>query len=171
MTEGFYKKESFRDYLARAEPNMFFMLGGLTERDFFDKPPYRLHKRSKETLAVFFEQGNCHSCELLHTGPLTKKEILKELNKMDVVQLDMWSDTRVVTPRGKNTTAKQWAEDLNLFHAPTILFFDKSGREIIRTDSVVEFYRLWGVIDYMNKKGFITEPNYQEWRLKDRKIK
>ena len=169
VTEGFYKTETFRDYIARAEPGLFFMLGGLIERDFFKKPPYKLDSKNTKTLAVFFEQGNCHSCDLLHTGPLSKDTILKALNKMDVIQLDMWSDTKVVTPKGKNTTAKKWASDLELFNAPTILFFDESGNEIIRIDSVVEFYRLAGVLDYMNRRGFKTH-DYQAWRLSDRKI-
>lgn len=170
VTEGFYKTESFRDYIARAEPDLFFMLGGLIERDFFNKPPYMLDAKNSKPLAVFFEQGNCHSCDLLHTGPLSKNDVLKELKKMDAIQLDMWSDTKVVTPEGKNTTAKQWATDLKLFNAPTILFFDESGKEIIRIDSVVEFYRLAGVLDYMNRRGFKTH-GYQAWRLSDRKIK
>lgn len=170
VTEGFYKTETFRDYIARAEPGLFFMLGGLIERDFFKQPPYNLDVNNKKLLAVFFEQGNCHSCDLLHTGPLSKDEVLKELSQMDVVQLDMWSDTNVVTPKGRNTTAKNWAADLNLFNAPTILFFDESGNEIIRIDSVVEFYRLWGVLDYMNNRGFKTHDDYQNWRLSKRKI-
>jgi thioredoxin-related protein len=169
VTEGFYKTETFRDYIARAEPGLFFMLGGLIERDFFKKPPYKLDSKNTKTLAVFFEQGNCHSCDLLHTGPLSKDTILKALNKMDVIQLDMWSDTKVVTPKGKNTTAKKWASDLELFNAPTILFFDESGNEVIRIDSVVEFYRLAGVLDYMNRRGYKT-LDYQAWRLSDRKI-
>lgn len=170
VTEGYYKTETFRDYIARAEPDLFFTLGGLIEREFFKKPPYKLDTKNKKVLAVFFEQGNCHSCDLLHTGPLSKEEVLKELNKMDVVQLDMWADTKVVTPGGKNTTAKQWAADLALFNTPTILFFNENGKEIIRIDSVVEFYRLAGVLDYMNRRGFKTH-DYQSWRLSDRKIK
>lgn len=172
VTEAFYIKESFRDYLARAEPDMFFMLGGLIDRDFFSKPPYLLNRGDpKKLLAVFFEQGNCHSCDLLHTGPLSKEEILKELDKMNVVQLDMWADTEIITPKGEVTNARKWAEKLQLFNAPTLLFFDEQGNEIIRIDSVVEFYRLLGVLDYMNRRGYKTHQDYQSWRLSQRKIK
>ena len=171
VSEGFYKTETFRDYIARAEPDLFFMLGGLIEREFFKKPPYKLDTKNSKILTVFFEQGNCHSCDLLHTGPLSKEDVLKELNKMDVVQLDMWSDTKVVTPKGKHTTAKQWAAKLGLFNAPSLLFFDESGNEIIRIESVVAFYRLWGVLDFMNRRGFETHKDYQTWRLSRRKTK
>lgn len=172
VVEGFYKKETFRDYLARAEPGTFFLLGGLNERDFFITPPYDLQKLSKETgkpLAVFFEQGQCHACDVLHTGPLNKDDTLKEINNMTAMQLDMWSDTPVIKPDGTKTTAQAWAKNLELFYAPTLVFFDTGGKEIIRLDSVVKFYRLLGVLDYINKRGYEIEDNYQSWRIKQRK--
>ena len=173
VAEGFYREETFREYLARAEPGMFFMLGGLNERDFFSEPPYDLTKvrQDDKPLVVFFEQGNCHACDLLHSGPLSQQETLEEISQMSAVQLDMWSDVAVTTPQGKKTTAKQWAKQLGLFHAPTLIFFDPAGREIMRIDSIVQFYRLWGVLDYINKRAYETEPDYQGWRLKQRKIR
>jgi thioredoxin-related protein len=90
---------------------------------------------------------------------------------MNAVQLDMWSNTPVRIPDGKTMTARKWARKLNIFYAPTLVFFDSNGKEIIRVDSVVQFYRLWGVLDYINRRGYEVEPNYQEWRLKQRKIK
>ncbi len=171
VTEGFYKEETFSEYLERAEPGKFFLLAGLNERDFFEEPPYNLD-RSKQPadrhLAVFFEQGDCHACDLLHTGPLNEDKTLGEIMRMEAVQLNMWSDTTVVTPDGRETTAREWARELDLFYSPTIIFFDYDGKEIMRIDSVVQYYRLWGVLDYINKKAYLTEPNYQNWRLRQR---
>jgi len=96
VVEGFYKKESFRDYLARAESGLFFMSGGLNEREFFIKPPYNLKRAIKKPgnpLAVFFEQGNCHACDLLHSDPLNNNQTLSEIKKMKAIQLDMWANT------------------------------------------------------------------------------
>ena len=174
VVEGFYKDEKFADYLARAEPGSFFMEDdGLTERDFFIEPPFDLDRSKKpadKPLVVFFEQSDCHACELLHTGPLNKADTLLEIGKMEAVQLNMWTDTPVVTPAGVHTTAKAWAHDLDLFHVPTLIFFDENGKEIMRIDSVVQYYRLWGVLDYVNRKAYIEEPNYQVWRLKQRDV-
>ena len=174
VVEGFYKDEKFADYLARAEPGSFFMEDdGLTERDFFIEPPFDLDRSKKpadKPLVVFFEQSDCHACELLHTGPLNKADTLLEIGKMEAVQLNMWTDTPVVTPAGVHTTAKAWAHDLDLFHVPTLIFFDENGKEIMRIDSVVQYYRLWGVLDYVNRKAYIEEPNYQAWRLKQRDV-
>lgn len=169
--EQFYKKEQFSDYFARANPGEYFLLGGLNDRDFFLKPPYDLKKiRSNgKPTAVFFEQGNCHACDLLHTGPLSRDESVRELEKMNVIQLNMWADTPVVTPDGEKTTAKDWARSLHIFYTPSIVFFDPDGNEIIRIDSVTQFYRLYGVLDYVNQEGYKV-TDYQAWRLKQRKI-
>ncbi len=172
VTEGFYKSENFPDYFARANPGEFFLLGGLTERDFFLEPPYdlaKLRKNGKPT-AVFFEQGNCHTCDLLHSDPLSRELSIQEIEKMNAVQLNMWADTPVTTPQGKKITAKEWAKSLGIFYAPSIVFFDENGKEIIRVDSVTRFYRLWGVLDYINQKGYNKSEDYQSWRLQQRKI-
>jgi thioredoxin-related protein len=172
VTEGFYKKETFSDYFARANPGEYFLLGGLTERDFFLEPPYDLAalRENNKPTAVFFEQGNCHACDLLHSAPLSKELSIGEIEKMNVIQLNMWADTEVITPQGKKTTAKEWAKSLDLFYAPSIVFFDADGKEIIRVDSVTHFYRLWGVMDYVNQEGYKKAKDYQDWRLKQREI-
>lgn len=174
VTEGFYNTESFRAYLTRAKKGLFFLDDGLHERDFFIKPPYDLQstlKKSRKPLMVAFEQGNCHTCDLLHSSPFNQPKVLAELKKMHSVQLNIWSDTAVITPDGKSTTAKKWAEDLDLFYAPSLIFFDANGKEVIRIDSVVNFYRLHNVLNYVNQRGYLTEPNFQSWRIKQRKIK
>lgn len=171
VVEGFYLVESFRDYLARAEPDLFFTDGELIERDFFATPPHDLRpsaRGAERPLAVIFERGNCHACDLLHTGPLSRAEILHELAKMHVVQLGMFADTPVVTPAGVATTARDWARELGLFYTPSIVLFTPAGDEIMRLDSVVQFYRLWGALDYVNKRAYELGIDYQAWRLKQR---
>jgi thioredoxin-related protein len=171
VAEGFYHAEKFRDYLERAEPGLFFTSGELIERDFFMSPPYNL-ERDKQTsdkpLLVIFEQASCHACELLHSGPLVQTEILREITNMDVVQLNLFADTEVITPTGKPTTAKQWGKDLDLFYTPSLILFSPAGKEIMRVDSVVQFYRLWGVLDYVNKRVYDSGIDYQSWRLQQR---
>jgi len=172
VTEEFYKKETFAEYFERANPGEFFLLGGLTERNFFMEQPFDLALPLNNTkpLAVFFEQGNCHTCDLLHSGPLSKDETINELEQMNVVQFNMWTETPLTTPAGIKTTAKEWAKSLNLFYAPSIIFFDPKGKEIIRVDSVTHFNRLWGVLDYVNREGYVTTDDYQSWRLQQRKL-
>jgi thioredoxin-related protein len=91
------------------------------------------------------------------------------MTQLESVQLDILSNTPVLTPSGKKTTAQQWAEDLGLYYTPTIIFFDEHGKEIIRIDSVVGFYRLNNVLHYVLSKGYIEEPNFQLWRQRHKR--
>jgi len=168
VADDHYRRERFSQYLERGDPTLTFEPGDLHEEDFFSEPPYfldRSHFPAERPLAVFFEQGNCHACDVLHTQPLREAAIHQLFNEFEAVQLDIWSDTPVVTPDGRRTTAKQWAKDLGLFYTPSILFFDEQGREVIRVDSVVRFYRLRNVLNYVNNRGYLVEPNYQRWRV------
>ncbi len=91
-------------------------------------------------------------------------EILKLLAHFESVQLDIASDTPLITPEGERTTSRAWADRLGLFYTPTLIFFNEQGKEIIRVDSVVGFYRLRKVLDYVlsgaHKRG-ITLQQYR----------
>jgi thioredoxin-related protein len=167
VSDHHYRGESFADYLARADPTMSFEPGGLNEQDYFQPPPYafdRTRFAAQRPLAVFFEQGNCHACDVLHTQPLQEPNIQEMMWDLDVAQLNMWADTPVLTPGGRRTTAQAWARELGLFYAPTVIFFDEGGHEIIRVGSVVRLYRLRNVLDYVLSRGYRVEPNFQHWR-------
>lgn len=167
VADGYYQKESFRDYLERADPPLAFELGGLNTQDFFSPPPYALDRSrlpGTMPLAVFFEQGDCHACDILHTTPLASPEILKLLAGFESVQLDIWADTPVLTPAGERTTSHAWAEQLGLFYTPSILFFDEQGGEILRVDSVVGFYRLRKVLDYIVSGAYKRGVPLQRYR-------
>jgi thioredoxin-related protein len=168
VADGHYKRESFRDYLARGENRMVFEPGELNEEDFYTAPPYNLNRSafpSERPLAVFFEQGDCHTCDVLHGEALREPAIHEQFEQIDNVQLDMWSNTPVITPKGERTTARKWAAELGLFYAPSIVFFGDKGKEILRVDSVVGFYRLRNVLNYISSKAYLAEPDYQRWRM------
>jgi len=167
VADGHYRNEEFREYLARADVPLVFEPGDLSEQPFFMGGPYMLDRsrfRAERPLVVFFEQGNCHACDILHTGPLQDREISSRLAQLETVQLSYWADTPVVTPGGRRTTARKWAEELGLFYTPTLIFFDTDGSEIIRVDSVVQFYRLRNVLDYILTGGYQRYATFQRWR-------
>jgi thioredoxin-related protein len=168
VADRHYQNESFPDYLARGESSTAFEPGDLNEEDFFIPPPHNLDRSrfpGQRPLVVFFEQGNCHACDVLHGQPLRDPAINKLVRAFDNVQLDIRAETPIITPAGTKTTAKQWAKTLGLFYTPSLLFFDEQGKEIIRVDSVVRFYRLRNVINYITSRGYITQPDYQRWRV------
>lgn len=167
ITYGYQKTESLKEYMSRADPPGKFELEDINEEDFFIKPPYvfdRRYFKSKEPLIVFFEQQNCHACDILHSEPLNDPQVKKLIGNFEVAQLDMNSNTPTITPTGEKLTAKQWANKLNIFYTPTLVFFDEKGKEIIRVESVVKLYRLRGVLDYVYKKAYLDAPTFQRWR-------
>lgn len=168
VADAHYRRETFRDYLARGENRMVFDAADMNDQPFFQPPPFNLDRRlpAERPLAVFFEQGDCHPCDVLHGQALRERAISEAFAGFDSVQLDMWSSTPVVTPSGERTTAHQWAARLGLFYAPAVVFFDEQGKEILRVDSVVGFYRLRNVLNYMSSKAYLEEPSYQRWRVK-----
>ncbi|MFV1973110.1 MAG: thioredoxin family protein [Thiohalobacterales bacterium] len=167
VADGHYRTEQFRDYLARADVPLVFEPGDMIDQDFFTPGPYMLDRSripGEQPLVVFFEQGNCHACDVLHSGPLGDPEIRERIAQFENVQLPFWGNTPVITPSGKRTTSRAWAEELGLFYTPTLIIFDRDGREIIRADSVVQFYRLRNILDYVLSEDYLKYPTFQRWR-------
>lgn len=172
VADGYYKKESLRAYLYRAASYTEYGNDILNRNDIFSSPPFALERSkfpSQTPLAVFFEKTRCHACDVLHSGPMKNKSIIRTMNQLEAVQLDSRSNTPVITPDGEKTTAKKWAEKLNIYYSPTIVFFDEHGKEIIRINSVVGFYRLNNVLHYILSKGYLQEPNFQLWRQRHKR--
>ena len=167
VADAHYKDEDFREYLARADVPLVFEPGDLNDEPVFLPGPYMLDRSvmpGERPLVVFFEQGNCHACDVLHTGPMQDPAIMSRFEQLENIQLSFWSDTPVVTPSGERLTARQWGERLGLFYTPTLIFFDHDGKEIMRVDSVVQFYRLRNVLDYILSGGYREHPTFQRWR-------
>ncbi|MEA1050341.1 thioredoxin fold domain-containing protein [Lamprobacter modestohalophilus] len=168
VADEHYRRESLRDYLARGDNRMVFDAADLNDAPFFQPPPYNLERSrlpAERPLAVFFEQGDCHPCDVLHGQSLQEQAIAEGFANFDSIQLDMWSQTPVITPSGERTTASRWASELGLFYAPAVVFFDEQGQEILRVDSVVGFYRLRNVLNFITSKAYLQEPSYQRWRV------
>ena len=169
VADGHYRKETFRDYLARADPPPKFEAGGLNEQDFFLPPPHMLDRsriKAQRPLLVFFEQRECHACDILHTEPISDPEVRTLLRQFDVVQVNMWSDEPIITPDGRRLSVIEWSQELGLFFAPTLITFDESGQEVIRVASVVHVYRLGRVLEYVANRGYKTGLTYQQWHGK-----
>ncbi len=166
VADAHYKQESFGDYLARGQ-GMQFDPEGLNEEDFFEPGPPMLDRSripAQRPLVVFFEQGKCHACDVLHTEPLRDPTVLSALSGFEAVQVNMWSHAPLITPGGIRTTARDWARTLGVFYAPTLVFFDERGKEVFRIESVVRFHRLRAVLEYVSSKAYLSQPYFQRWR-------
>lgn len=167
VVEGFYKFESFRDYLERADPPPKFSTQDLNEHEQILKGPVILDRRARagsKPLAVIFEQKECHACDQLHSEPLNNEITQRWLAGFELRQLDAWSDSPVMTPSGEKISARDWADKLGIHYMPTTVFFNEQGDEILRIDSVVKLYRMRSILSYVLTKGYLKYDSFQQWR-------
>jgi thioredoxin-related protein len=167
IVENFYRSESFREYLERANPPPRFSEEELNEHDQVVRGPVILDRRAApgaKPLAVLFEQQQCHACDQLHSEPLNNETTKQWLKGFELRQLDAWSNTPVITPDGQHLTAREWADKLGIHYMPTTVFFDEHGREIVRIDSVVKLYRMRSLLGFILSNGYKNFPTFQHWR-------
>ena len=115
-------------------------------------------------LAVIFEQRQCHACDQLHSEPLNNQITKEWLKGFELRQLDAWSDTPLITPDGQHLSAREWADRLHIDYLPTTVFFDETGKEILRIDSVVKLYRMRSTLAYILTNGYRNYKSFQHWR-------
>lgn len=154
------KEMPFREFMARHEPPP--SAGSLHAEDFFAPPPHDL-RRVKKPIAVFFEQKDCPACDTLHRKVLTDAETRQAVKKLHAIQLDMWSDTPVITPDGRKTTPREWAKALDVKYAPTIVILEPKGREIIRSEAFFKVFHTQGMFDYAASGAYRKEPSFQRY--------
>lgn len=157
-------KVSYRAYVkANLPPGKS---GGMNKEDFFMKAPINLSlkngKRDKP-FAVFFEQKHCPSCDVLHQKVLSDNFTRKIIKKFDTVQLDMWSNNTLVLPDGTKTTAKLWAKSLDIKYAPSLVIFNPSGKEIIRSEAFFKVFHTQGMFTYVLDEGYKKQPSFQRY--------
>ena len=137
----------------------------LHKQAFFSGTPYDLEKFTSQNKlsAVFFEQKDCPDCDTLHKKVLPDKELREIINNFKIVQLDMWSKTPVVTPNGKKTTAREWAKEMDIKFAPSIVVFNEKGEEIIRTEGSFKVFHTQGIFDYVLSGAYKKQPSFQRY--------
>ena len=159
------KKQSYGEY-ASSQVVINSENKELHNETFFIKKGFNLNRNnqmSEKKLAVFFEQGNCKNCDLLHNKTLKDKATLALVKQFDVVQLARNADTPITTPQGVKTNAKEWANSLNIAYLPAIIFFDEKGKEVMRIDAQMRSFHIQSVFDYVLSKSYQTEPNFQRY--------
>ncbi len=155
-------EETYREYLSARKPARSDRK--LNNQAFFSKPPYNLARDgSGKPLAVFFEQRDCPNCDTLHEKSLADAQTRRLIDHFDVVQLDMWSKTPVTTPANVSTTAREWAKQLDVRYAPSIVLFDNTGTEVIRSEAYFKTFHTQSLFDYVLSGGYRHEPSFQRY--------
>jgi len=136
----------------------------LNPQSFFLKPPYDLRRKpGAKPLAVLFETPHCAACDELHREAFTRKEVLSQLAKFDVVRLSPLSGDALVAPGGQHLKTADWASRLKLTYVPAMLFFDERGREVFRIEAYLRPFHLAGSLEYVASGAYRTEPSFQRF--------
>ncbi|MEA1890470.1 MAG: thioredoxin fold domain-containing protein [Pseudomonadota bacterium] len=156
------KDGSFRDYMAKT--GMQAGSGKLYSDDSFLQPPFDLSVRlSAKPLLVFFEQKRCPPCDELHNDVLKQAGSAELLEEFDVVLLDMWSKTPLITPQGKRVSAENWGRELKLSYVPSMLFFDDKGVEVFRAEGWLRAFHVQSSMEYVSSKSYLKEKEFQRY--------
>jgi thioredoxin-related protein len=156
------KKQAYADYMKGAAGEA--ASAQLAEEPFFLKPPYSLQRRrSDKPLLVLFERTHCASCDELHREGLRRKEVAALLPKFDVARFEPRDGTELLTPDGRRLTVAAWARELAIHYAPTLVFFDASGKEVFRVEAYVRPFHLAGALDYVASGEYRKEPSFQRY--------
>ncbi|HHJ35137.1 MAG TPA: thioredoxin [Gammaproteobacteria bacterium] len=153
-------KISYQDFMAEAstQPST-----GKLHDDINTLPSASVLTMRDKPLLVMFEQKKCNTCDELHLDILKRKESMDLLSGFDVVVLDMWSDEKVITPSGERTKIRSWAKKRGVKYAPSLLFFDKKGEEVFRTDAYLKAFHTQTAMDYVLSGAYKKQSNFQRF--------
>jgi thioredoxin-related protein len=149
----------FADYMQRAaqEPAS----PRLHDEPFFLRPPYDLRRGSRPLLVVF-ERPHCASCDELHREGFRRREVAALISRMTVARFDPASHVELTAPDGRRTTASNWARELKIAFAPTLVFFDR-GSEVFRVEAYVRPFHLASALEYVESGAYRSEPSFQRF--------
>ncbi|MDH5785892.1 MAG: thioredoxin fold domain-containing protein [Chromatiales bacterium] len=154
--------EPFSAYLKRTAPQK--SSGKLHVAKEYLKPPYTLQRKDGDKpLLVLFEQHDCAACDELHGEALRRPESIKLLKQFDIVLLDMWSKETITTPDGRKLTTAEWAKELGIQYAPSMLFIDNNNREVFRAEAYLRPFHTQSVLEYVATAKYRTMPEFQRY--------
>ncbi len=156
-------KERFAEYYQRVKP---LAASGELHREAFILPLNQLAAAPRSSSGyrlVLFEQKQCPNCDELHSDIFKRPETREQLERFDVFQVDMWSDEKLKTPGGESLTGRQWAKELDINYAPSLVFLDKSGNEVFRAEAYLKAFHLQSILDYVASGAYLDEPEFQRY--------
>jgi len=159
------KREADMSFAQYRLANLEAGSGDLLTEDFFIATTNleALLRDSGSPLAVYFESSVCGECETMHQRILTDKPTRNLVKQASNVQFDVKSKQTVTTPDGKRLSIDQWAQDLGIAYTPSLVFFDTSGKEVMRIDAFLKTFHFQSVYAYVLYKAYLEIPQFQRY--------
>lgn len=153
-------KTSYQDYIEKINPQVST---GRLHDDINSVASASDLTKTTKPLLVMFEQKQCSTCDELHLDILKRKQSVDLLSRFDVVVFDMWSNKVVKTPTGESMKIRDWAKELDVKYAPSLLFFDDKGNEVFRADAYLKAFHIQSVMDYVSTGAYKRQTNFQRY--------
>jgi thioredoxin-related protein len=58
---------------------------------------------------------------------------------------------------------RDWARELDVQYAPTLVMFDARGREAFRTEAYLRTFHVQSALDYVASGAYREQPNFQRY--------
>lgn len=166
---GSYRRRSFRDFAVRQQaPGAERGVGHrLIPDPLFVAPPFMLDRSQSAAdrpLLVLFERNGCPACSQFHISVLADPGVRALLQGFELVRLDAEDrDAPVLTPGGRRTNPAAWAHDLELTSSPALVFFDRQGAQVLKTDGLVLRQRMINSLHFVLDKAYQQGMTYQRF--------
>jgi thioredoxin-related protein len=135
----------------------------LNSQAFLMREPYDLTRTGTRPLAVIFETVDCSPCDELHREAFRRKDVLAQVRHFDVARLALGTSVPLTGPDGRQRTAEAWARELGIVYAPSVVFFDASGREVFRMAAYLRPFHVASSFAYVAEEAYLGEPSFQRY--------
>jgi thioredoxin-related protein len=137
----------------------------LHDQPFLLRAPFDLSRRpGGKPLAVIFETVDCSPCDELHREAFRRREVMREVARFDVARFGLAAPTPLVAPDGRSRSAREWARELGIVYAPSVVFFDAgSGREVFRIAAYLRPFHFASSFAYVADGAYASEPSFQRY--------
>lgn len=167
LASGAYQKMGFKDYALRqgqkAKP------AGLIDEPFFARTDnlQALAKKAgaeDKVLALLFEQAGCEACRRLHDRNFMDGDTVKLLNEQfRVARIDMAGDKTFKDLSGKPASGTELARSMGIRQAPTLVFFDRNGQEILRYEDHLIPEHFTNLLAFIGSHAYRQHASFQDW--------
>lgn len=112
----------------------------------------------KQGLMVVYSTEGCSYCGLFIEKSLGNPEIAAMVQKhFGSLGLEIFDDTNLVGPQGQETTVKAFAKQEGVMFSPSVLFYDKEGKRVLRITGYQAPERFKTSLQYVIGKHYQTQ--------------
>ncbi len=112
----------------------------------------------KQGLILYFGQKHCAYCQKLLEENFVREDIAAYTQKyFDVVALDIHGSRDVVIPTGERLLEMDWAQQLNAYFTPSLLFLNLEGEAVLFLRGYYPTYTFMAALEFVADRHYLQE--------------